>query len=38
MSEVSSQLPADPISAVGVVTSLSKVPESYYVVSNHLKL
>ncbi|XP_050931049.1 multivesicular body subunit 12Bb isoform X2 [Lates calcarifer] len=33
MSEVSSQLPADPISAVGVVTSLSKVPESYYVVA-----
>ncbi|GAA6220856.1 multivesicular body subunit 12B-like isoform X1 [Lates japonicus] len=33
MSEVSSQLPADPISAVGVVTSLSKAPDSYYVVA-----
>ncbi|XP_022057021.1 multivesicular body subunit 12Bb isoform X1 [Acanthochromis polyacanthus] len=30
MSEVSSKLPADPISAVGVVASLSKVPENYY--------
>ncbi|XP_026178109.1 multivesicular body subunit 12Bb isoform X2 [Mastacembelus armatus] len=33
MSEVSNQLPADPISAVGVVTSLSKVPDDYYVVT-----
>lgn len=33
MSEVSSQLPDDPISAVGVITSLSKVPENYYVVA-----
>lgn len=33
MSEVSSKLPDDPISAVGVVTSLSKVPENYYVVA-----
>lgn len=34
MSEVSSQLPANPISAVGVVGSLSKVPDDYYVVSD----
>ncbi|XP_030593937.1 multivesicular body subunit 12Bb isoform X2 [Archocentrus centrarchus] len=33
MSEVSSQLPLDPISAVGVVSSLSKVPDDYYVVA-----
>ncbi|XP_041793931.1 multivesicular body subunit 12Bb [Chelmon rostratus] len=33
MSEVSSQLPADPITAVGVVTSLSKAPDDYYVVA-----
>ncbi|XP_040897390.1 LOW QUALITY PROTEIN: multivesicular body subunit 12Bb [Toxotes jaculatrix] len=32
MSEVS-QLPADPISAVGVITSLSKAPDGYYVVT-----
>lgn len=37
MSEVSSQLPAVPISAVGVVGSLSKVPDDYYVVSDHFK-
>ncbi|KAG7241461.1 hypothetical protein INR49_025662 [Caranx melampygus] len=33
MSEVSSQLSADPISAVGVVGSLSKAPNDYYVVA-----
>ncbi|XP_033973593.1 multivesicular body subunit 12Bb isoform X1 [Trematomus bernacchii] len=33
MSEVSNQLPTDPISAVGVITSLSKAPEGYYVVA-----
>ncbi|XP_008304195.1 multivesicular body subunit 12Bb [Stegastes partitus] len=33
MSEVSSQLPENPISAVGVVSSVSKVPENYYVVA-----
>ncbi|XP_071338463.1 multivesicular body subunit 12Bb [Trachinotus anak] len=33
MSEVSSQLPTDPISAVGVLTSLNKVPDGYYVVA-----
>ncbi|KAK2837563.1 hypothetical protein Q5P01_014775 [Channa striata] len=33
MSEVSHQLPADPISAVGVVTSPSKAPDGYYVVA-----
>ncbi|XP_047449033.1 multivesicular body subunit 12Bb isoform X1 [Mugil cephalus] len=33
MSEVSDQLPADPISAVGVVTSPSKVPDGYFVVA-----
>nr|XP_046242755.1 multivesicular body subunit 12Bb isoform X5 [Scatophagus argus] len=33
MSEVSSQLPSEPISAVGVVTSLSKAPDDYYVVA-----
>ncbi|KAK5932559.1 hypothetical protein CgunFtcFv8_004252 [Champsocephalus gunnari] len=33
MSEVSNQLPKDPISAVGVITSLSKAPEGYYVVA-----
>ncbi|XP_070819961.1 multivesicular body subunit 12Bb [Chaetodon trifascialis] len=33
MSEVSSQLPAEPISVVGVVASASKAPEDYYVVA-----
>ncbi|XP_076587979.1 multivesicular body subunit 12Bb [Chaetodon auriga] len=33
MSEVSSQLPAEPISVVGVVTSPSKAPDDYYVVA-----
>ncbi|KAM8885196.1 multivesicular body subunit 12Bb isoform 2-T3 [Spinachia spinachia] len=33
MEEVSSQLPADPISAVGVVTSLNKAPDGYYAVA-----
>ncbi|XP_062418418.1 multivesicular body subunit 12Bb [Pungitius pungitius] len=33
MEEVSSQLPADPISAVGVITSLNKAPDGYYVVA-----
>lgn len=33
MSELSNQLPTEPISAVGVVTSLNKVPDGYYVVS-----
>lgn len=33
MSEVSTQLPDNPISAVGVIASLSKVPENYYVVA-----
>ncbi|XP_040010117.1 multivesicular body subunit 12Bb isoform X2 [Xiphias gladius] len=33
MSEVNSQLAADPISAVGVVTSLNKAPDDYYVVA-----
>ncbi|KAG7490021.1 multivesicular body subunit 12B-like isoform X1 [Solea senegalensis] len=33
MSEVSSQLPADPISAVGVVTSPNKAPDGYCVVA-----
>ncbi|XP_027128873.1 multivesicular body subunit 12Bb [Larimichthys crocea] len=33
MSEVSTQLPTDPISAVGVVTSLNKAPDGYYVVA-----
>ncbi|XP_037633984.1 multivesicular body subunit 12Bb isoform X2 [Sebastes umbrosus] len=33
MSEVSSQLPTDPISAVGVITSLNKAPDGYYVVA-----
>lgn len=38
MSEVSTQLPTDPISAVGVVTSLNKAPDGYYVVSIHFEL
>ncbi|XP_069562865.1 multivesicular body subunit 12B-like [Brachyistius frenatus] len=33
MSEVSNQLSTDSISAVGVVTSLSKAPDGYYVVA-----
>ncbi|XP_031599684.1 multivesicular body subunit 12B-like isoform X1 [Oreochromis aureus] len=33
MSEVSSQLPIDPITAVGVVSSPSKAPDGYYVVA-----
>ncbi|XP_045891590.1 multivesicular body subunit 12Bb isoform X2 [Micropterus dolomieu] len=33
MSELSNQLPTEPISAVGVVTSLNKVPDGYYVVA-----
>ncbi|KAM9360695.1 multivesicular body subunit 12B-like [Symphorus nematophorus] len=33
MSEVSNQLPTDPISAVGVITSPSKAPNGYYVVA-----
>nr|XP_020446295.1 multivesicular body subunit 12B-like isoform X2 [Monopterus albus] len=33
MSEVNNQLPADPISAVGVITSLSNAPDGYYVVA-----
>ncbi|KAM7391620.1 hypothetical protein PAMP_022299 [Pampus punctatissimus] len=33
MSEVSDQLPTEPISTVGVITSLSKVPDDYYVVA-----
>lgn len=33
MSEVSSQLPAEPISAVGIVTSPSKAPDGYFVVA-----
>ncbi|XP_031705285.1 multivesicular body subunit 12Bb isoform X2 [Anarrhichthys ocellatus] len=33
MSEVSNQLPADPISAVGVIASLSKAPDGYCVVA-----
>lgn len=33
MSEESSQLSTEPISAVGVVTSFSKGPDGYYVVS-----
>ncbi|XP_068422840.1 multivesicular body subunit 12B-like [Clinocottus analis] len=33
MSEVSNQLPADPVSAVGVITSLNKAPDGYYVVA-----
>ncbi|XP_022613549.1 multivesicular body subunit 12B-like isoform X1 [Seriola dumerili] len=33
MSEVSSQLPPDPISAVGVITSLNKALDGYYVVA-----
>ncbi|XP_070690114.1 multivesicular body subunit 12Bb isoform X2 [Pempheris klunzingeri] len=33
MSEVSNQLPAEPISAVGVVTSLHKAPDCYYAVA-----
>lgn len=37
MSEANIPLPADPISAVGVVGSVSKAPEDYYVVSAHFK-
>ncbi|XP_063752453.1 multivesicular body subunit 12Bb isoform X2 [Eleginops maclovinus] len=33
MSEVSNQLPKYPISAVGVITSLNKAPDGYYVVA-----
>ncbi|XP_029366396.1 multivesicular body subunit 12B-like [Echeneis naucrates] len=33
MSEVSHQQPADPISAVGVITLLNKAPDGYYVVA-----
>ncbi|XP_054467099.1 multivesicular body subunit 12Bb isoform X2 [Anoplopoma fimbria] len=33
MNEVSDQLPADPISAVGVITALNKAPDGYYVVA-----
>ncbi|XP_026199531.1 multivesicular body subunit 12Bb isoform X1 [Anabas testudineus] len=33
MSELSDQLSADPISAVGVVTSISKAPDGYHVVA-----
>ncbi|XP_034452390.1 multivesicular body subunit 12B-like isoform X2 [Hippoglossus hippoglossus] len=33
MSDVSNQLPADPISAVGVVTSLNKAPDDFCVVA-----
>uniref|UniRef100_A0A8C6V450 Multivesicular body subunit 12Bb n=1 Tax=Neogobius melanostomus TaxID=47308 RepID=A0A8C6V450_9GOBI len=33
MTEVSSQLPAEPISAVGIVSSPSKAPDGYYVVA-----
>ncbi|XP_037536496.1 multivesicular body subunit 12B [Nematolebias whitei] len=33
MSKIGSQLPKDPISAVGVVTSLIKAPDGYYVVA-----
>ncbi|XP_038558792.1 multivesicular body subunit 12Bb isoform X3 [Micropterus salmoides] len=33
MSELSNQLPTEPISAVGVVTSLNKVPDGYCVVA-----
>lgn len=33
MSEESSRLPAEPISAVGVLASLSQGPDGYYVVS-----
>ncbi|XP_042344671.1 multivesicular body subunit 12Bb [Plectropomus leopardus] len=33
MSEANNQLPTDPISAVGVITSLSKAPDGYYVVA-----
>uniref|UniRef100_A0A3Q2NPI5 Multivesicular body subunit 12Bb n=1 Tax=Fundulus heteroclitus TaxID=8078 RepID=A0A3Q2NPI5_FUNHE len=33
MSEESNKLPMDPISAVGIVSSLSKIPDGYYVVA-----
>ncbi|XP_032372614.1 multivesicular body subunit 12B isoform X3 [Etheostoma spectabile] len=33
MSEVSNQMPTDPISAVGVITAPSKAPDGYYVVA-----
>lgn len=38
MSEESRRLPTNPISAVGVVTSLSQGPAGYYVVSNTVQL
>lgn len=38
MSELSKRLPSDPISSVGVVTSLSKAPDDYSVVSIHFEL
>lgn len=37
MSELSDPLPADPISAVGVVASHNKAPNDYIVVSDYLK-
>lgn len=36
MSEVSSKFPIDPITAVGVVSSPSKAPDGYYVVSTNI--
>ncbi|XP_061585896.1 multivesicular body subunit 12Bb [Cololabis saira] len=33
MSEENSQLPTEPISAVGIITSISKAPNGYYVVA-----
>lgn len=36
MSEVSSQFSIDPITAVGVVSSPSKAPDGYYVVSTNI--
>ncbi|KAF7199840.1 multivesicular body subunit 12Bb isoform X4 [Nothobranchius furzeri] len=33
MSDAVKQLPTDPISVVGVVTSISKIPDGYYVVA-----
>lgn len=38
MSAVSNQLPTEPISEVGVVASLNKAPDGYYVVSIHFEL
>lgn len=38
MSKEGSQLPSEPISAVGVVTSFSKGPDGYYVVSKTVQL